>query len=184
MKIIELDENNVVREITSFIVNQKEGIVYGIPKYTSVFCGRNNNLNVEYCKQYNIKLLQFPNEGGVIVVNKGDFDIGHFSYDIKNTFNKDFANYIIKYLKSFGLDAEFIGNDLILEKTYKCGSYSSRQYGNLMYSAFHISIGMNIELIKNICIKPMIKIPKGLKDYGINTNQIYELFKSFLELNK
>lgn len=181
MEIIKLDESNIVKEITSFVVNQKEGIVYGIPKCTSVFCGINNELNADYCKKNNIQLLQFPNEGGVIVVSEGDFDIGHFSYNVKNTFNKDFANCIIKYLTQLGLNAQFKGNDLILDDLYKCGSYSSRQYGKILYSAFHISININLEAIKNICKKEMIKIPKGLSEYNISTNNIQELFLEFLK---
>ena len=58
---------------------------------------------------------------------------------------------IVDYLKSKGLNATTDGNDLMLDGVYKCGSHSSRRYGNILYSAFHVSVGMDLDNIKNIC---------------------------------
>lgn len=180
MEIIELNSNNVVEGITGIIQQQKECVVYGIPDKNYVFCGFNTNFNKQYCNENNIGLLEFPNEGGLIIVNKGDFDIGHFSYKTENKFNYEFSDYLLKFLKNKNINANLEGNDLIIDGLYKCASFSSRRFNKILYSAYHISIGMNLDLIKNICTKEMIKTPKGLEDYGITTNEIEELFLDYI----
>ena len=40
---------------------------------------------------------------------------------------------------------------------------------------------MDIELLKNICLKEMIKVPKALNDYGISLNDIKDLYNSKLK---
>lgn len=67
---------------------------------------------------------------------------------------------------------------LLQGNTYKCGSYSSRRYGDILYSAFHVSINCNLELIKNICNKPMVKIPKGLNDFAITQEDVIGFLNS------
>ena len=180
MELIELNGLNVNDGIKEIIISQKECIVYGIPDKNYVFCGYSNILNKQFCVENDITLLDFPNEGGVIVVSEGDFDIGHFSKKTDNTFNDDFAKTLETYLKEKNIDARFMGNDLIVDGKYKCGSFSSRRFGEIIYNAFHVSINCDLEMIKNICLKPMVKIPKGLKEYGISTQQIKSLFLSFV----
>lgn len=181
MNIVKLNETNLVEKIEEYLSNEIEIAFWGVPTKSSVFVGTNTNLNKNFCLKNNIELLEFPNEGGVIVVSEGDFDIGFISKDINNNFNYNFATKIKEYLNKKGLDAKFDGNDLILNEKYKCGSFSSRRLGNMLYSAFHISINVDLQMIKNICTKPMVKIPKGLSSYGISTEEIKILFLNFME---
>ena len=185
MEVIKLDETNIVNGITSYITQQKEGIVYGIPREISVFVGRNSEelYDKQFCLDNNVNLLQFPNEGGIIVVNNGDFDIGHFSYNFYNKFNENFAQYVVDYLVNKGIKASIVNNDILIDNIYKCCGFSSRLYGKVLYSAFHVSINVDIDLIKNICKKKMVKIPKGLSDYDITTQEILNLFRNFINNN-
>ena len=48
----------------------------------------------------------------------------------------------------------------------------SQNINGVVYTAIHISIGMDLDLIKAICTKPMVKTPKGLQDYGITQDEI------------
>ena len=178
MKILELNSENVISEINNIISRQEECMVWGIPDNHYAFTGYQNNIiNYNNIDKYNVRILNFPNEGGAIITSKGDLDLGHFSKDINNTFNIDVANKLETYLKNKNINAQFIGNDLIVDNKYKCGSFSSRRFKDLLYSAFHISINVNLQIIRDICIKPMSdnKIPKGLSDYGITTEEIKNL---------
>lgn len=181
MELIQLNAKNVSQEIKEIIQNQKECIVWGIPDKNYVFSGRNTNYNKSYCEQNGIEILEFPNEGGVIVISNGDFDIGHFSYDLKNSFNVCLAKNVENYLINKKINAKFIGNDLIIDNKYKCASFSSRKFDKLLYSAFHFSLSCDLELIKNICTKPMIKIPAGLSSYGISLEEIKTLFEKYIK---
>lgn len=183
MKIIQLTAKNVVEEIHNILREQQECFVWGIPDKNYVFSGRNENYNKEYCIENSIGILSFPNEGGVLVINKGDVELGHFSKDVHNKFNENFATELTQYLQAKSINASMKGNDIIIDDVYKCVGYSSRRYGEILYSAFHISINVNLELIKNICTKPMVKIPKGLSDYGVTTEEVLNLLKT-MELKK
>lgn len=183
MDIIQLTAQNVVEEIHSILNKQKECFVWGIPDKNYVFSGRNENFNKKYCIENNIGILSFPNEGGVLVINKGDVELGHFSKDVHNKFNENFATKLTQYLQEKNINASMEGNDILIDNMYKCVGYSSRRFGEILYSAFHISINVNLELIKNICTKPMIKIPKGLSYYGVTTEEVLKLLKT-MELQK
>ena len=72
--------------------------------------------------------------------------------------------------------------DFIVDGKYKVASCSSINAGdNFIYTGFHFSVNVNLEHIKNICQKPMVKIPKGLSDYGVTSNQIVEFLSSLLK---
>ena len=63
-------------------------------------------------------------------------------------------------------------NDLLIDGKYKCGSYSSRRFNDILYTAVHISIRADVDMIHSICLKPMNKLPKGLSEFGITTDEI------------
>lgn len=178
MKTIELNSQNVAIKIVDIIQNQDECLVWGTPDGHYAFTGyQNGEVNYNKLDKYNVKVINFPNEGGVIITSQGDLDLGHFSKNLNNSFNIDVANKLETYLNNKNINAKFIGNDLIVDNKYKCGSFSSRRFVNLLYSAFHISINVNLQMIRDICIKSMSnnKILKGLSDYGITTEEIKRL---------
>ena len=86
------------------------------------------------------------------------------------------------YLLSRGLNAIRSGNDVLVDG-YKVGSYMSQNINGVVYTATHISIGMDLDLIKAICVKPMVKTPKGLKDYGFTQEEIIAWVESNYENN-
>ena len=44
-----------------------------------------------------------------------------------------------------------------------------------------IGINTNLDHIKAICRKPMKKVPKGLSEYGITTEEVEQWFLDFCE---
>jgi hypothetical protein len=59
-----------------------------------------------------------------------------------------------------------------------CGICITR-YGNLDFTGVAIGINTNLDHIKAICKKPMVKVPKGLSDYGITTEEVEQMFLDF-----
>jgi hypothetical protein len=49
----------------------------------------------------------------------------------------------------------------------------------LAFYGGHISIDCNLELIKDVCTKPMEKVPCGLGQYGITTQQVVDWLNEF-----
>lgn len=181
MEIIELTAQNIIEGFNDIISNKKQCFIYGIPDDKYVFKGTTELCNCEYCQENDIKILPIPNEGGVIVLSKGDVEIGIFKdngWDVCNNFIKTLCERLIEKVPNI----EVVGNDLIIDGKYKCAGSSSRNLGDArkpyIYTAIHISLSVDLELIKHICQKEMKKIPKGLVEYGINTEEIVELIKN------
>lgn len=184
MKIIELNSKNIVDGFNDVISKRKECCVYGIPDNNFIYVGRGNTINDEFAKKHNVKVLEIPNEGGTIVISKGDLDYGIFKYDGFNIID-GLLKYAVECLKVKIKGIYLDGNDLIVEENgvkYKLGSGSSRDLGNrYIYTALHFSVNVDVDLIKGICKKEMIKIPKALSDYGIDAKKLYDMMKNKLE---
>lgn len=173
MEIRELNSSNIVPEISNIIARQEECLIWGIPDKNYVFTGyQNNKINNDNLKKYNAVVLNFPNEGGAIVTSAGDFDLGHFSKNINNKFGIQLLEKVKEYLKEKNINVILADNDLLIDGKYKCGSYSSRRFNDILYTAVHISISADVDMINSICLKPMNKIPKGLSEFGITTDEI------------
>jgi lipoate-protein ligase A len=123
------------------------------------------------------QILHTGHTGGVVVVNPGDISIIHFG-PIGNEIMHDFANYLVNEYKKRGLNAFFDGNDILIDG-YKISGLSATPYGHIQYSTIHIGINTNLDDIKAICTKPMIKIPRGLNVYGITAEEIEQIFLEF-----
>jgi hypothetical protein len=182
MKATRVYDYNVTQEVTRSVAEQKENLFYFVAERTVAFKGYNNYIDTSYCYRNNIQIIDLNNEGGVIVSSKGSLSVGHISQDIKNTFNAELTKYLAEFLQSKGLDVSISENDILIDGTYKVASSSTRQFGKVLFSAFHISHEVNLNIIKSLCTKPMKKIPKGLGDYGITESEIIELFYRFINL--
>lgn len=185
MEIIELTAQNIMEGFSEVISKKKECFVYGIPDNNYVFTGTTNTCDCEYCEKNNIKLLPIPNEGGVIVLSEGDVEIGIFKYNGWKVCER-FMKLLCEKLKEKIPNIEVVGNDLVIDGKYKCVGSSSRNLGDVknpyIYTALHISLNVDLELIKHICKKPMNKIPKGISEYGYTTEEIKNIILGINEV--
>lgn len=177
MKIDILTNGNYIERIKQGIINKEEVFLYGCTQHPVVLKGQ-GDIDEQYCKDNNIEVYSSFNAGGTIIMDKGDVDIvvlKEKGWDI----GKYLGDNILQYLKNKGLNVENNGNDILVDGTYKVASYSSINLGDAInhyiYTAGHISINPNLEMIKCICKKEMVKIPKGLSEYGITTEEIVDL---------
>ena len=120
---------------------------------------------------------------GVIVSQKGDVGIAYVSKNRETTWGVDLLKSLAKYLQEKNISAVFVDNDLLLDG-YKVAGVSKTLLNDVAFFALHISINVDLDLIKNICTKEMVKIPKGLNDYGITTEEIKIFIEEFEENNK
>jgi hypothetical protein len=177
MKIYKITNDNYFNILESIIKNKEESIAWGVATDNVIVTGR-NAINEEYCKENNLDVYYSTNEGGTIVLSSGDVEFNIFRYggwkDGENIINK-----ILEYLKTRIENISLQGNDLLVDNKYKVGSYSSKNTGNeFLYTGIHLSVNVDLEMIKNICLKPMNKIPRGLSEYGVTTGEMVELIKN------
>lgn len=181
MNMRELKIENLQEELNTIINDKKECFVYCVPNGNYVFRDRKSELNETYCKEHGITIIDAHSMGGAIVMSKGDIEVGIFRHNGWGDLNK-FGEALASYLATKIDNVKFVDNDIIVDDIYKCaGAYSvnltGRMEDNFILSACHISINMNLELIKNVCTKPMTKTPKGLSDYGITTEEIIKFIE-------
>jgi hypothetical protein len=171
---------NVTQEVNESVRNETQNLFYFVADKTVAFRGFRNKIDNTFCYNNNIQIIDVNNEGGVIVSGKGSLSVALISKDTSNYFNKGLTRQICYFLQSKGLNISVVDNDILVDEKYKVASCSSRYFGRVLLSTFHISYEVNLELIKALCTKPMKKIPKGLKDYGITEDEILSVFYQYV----
>lgn len=156
-------------------VMQNGGAIYHRPASPLVHLGLEEDINENYCVANNIPIFRVQRTGGAIVSNIGDFDfvvVNNYTntQQIPPLFSK-----LIQLLNSRNVKFAIENNDLLCDG-YKVASFAYRALPNgMIYTAMHLSMSVNLELIKNICKKEMRKVPKGLNDFGIYEEDIFKL---------
>lgn len=171
VKIQEWFEN-----IGKYLTNREEHLCYAVQNQTEITYGLEGDCDTEWCEQNNVPAYNIQSSGGCIVHPKGNVSVGMvYSANKHNGFVlaqiiRDFAD----YLKQKGLSVEMLGNDVMVDN-FKVASAAEFQYdveNQWCYGILQISINQDLEVIEHACKKPMVKIPKGLSEWGITTEEI------------
>lgn len=177
MDIVKVESQDAVDTINHFIENQEHGIAYCVHDKKSVFVSKSSEIDRDACVKLGYKVLETQHNGGAVVVNEGDMSVIIFG-ETNNDYMQNLASYLIGRYKAKGLNSNFDGNDVLIDG-YKTSGLSATDYGNIQYSTIHIGINTNLDHIKAICRKPMKKVPKGLSEYGVTSEEIEQMFLDF-----
>ena len=158
-------------ELPQLIQNHNETVVVYSDE-TCILQGENSFNYIE-----GVKIYKTHDFGGTIVNFEGDLCVGNYQYMVFD-YGEKFMKKFTEFLVSKGLNATFTGNDILIDDKFKVASYMSQNIGGTIYTAIHISINMDLDLISKVCIKQINKIPTGLTEYGITTDMV----KKWLEV--
>ena len=138
--------------------------------------------NFEYCEANNIECVDIGRRGGAFVVNKGDIGVGFVDVGLNNSFGLFLYREFEKYLQNKGLNANAIDNDVLVDN-YKVFGWASHFYKehNAIFISCHFTMSVDIELIKNVCTKPMNKVPRGLSEFCITNEDIMEFILNSIQ---
>lgn len=171
--------------------NNKQTIITGecpkaycvLHKQTEVNYGTQNDCDLEYCREHNIPAYLMDRGGGTIVCAAGNIGISTIT-PLKDGWQcGKFVKAFIAYLKTFNLNVKTEKNDILIDG-YKVASSVEIALPNdlkRVYSTYQISINQDIDAIKHICKKEMVKVPKGLSDYGFTTEQILTWCENYFD---
>ena len=166
------------------ILNSNNSGYIAISEFTEATYGNQNDCDFEYCKEHNIPVYNVKRDGGTIVYAKVTVNIAMI-FDVKyGWISENFNSHLINYLKehiSLEHTIEPNANDILIDG-YKVASGTELRVGeNLekIYAVFQLSINQDIEAIKHICKKEMVKIPKALSDFGITTEEIVNFCEDY-----
>ncbi len=151
-----------------------------------VIVGSNGGSDEAAAKRLGVLVVHMGNEGGTIVTNTGDVDIGIFTDGYGGDGIRDrLIGLIAEEVKArTGITMTLNGNDHMVDGRKVIG-HGSRMFGGVLYTAIHIAIHTDLPLIRHICTKPMAKTPGALSDYGVTTEfVVHALEKAIKEYEK
>lgn len=182
MEIIKPTQAEWMPEVVKHIKGGIHKIGYVVIESPVAIVHRKTQVDEEVCKQYGYEVVESYNNGGTILANAGDIIFSHLEAP-ENGWIFKFADYFVNWLKAKGLNAVYEDNDILVDGYKVCGLCVTR-YGRIDFSSAILSIHINLDHIKAICKKPMVKVPKGLAEYGITTEEVEQMFLDFCEQDK
>ena len=161
--------------------SENSKVYYCVHEQTEVNAGVQNDCDMQYCKEHDIPVYLMERCGGTIVCSKGNVGISAITPVGWGWQTASFLRALADYLKSKNLNVQYSNNDILVDGFKVASSAESRVGDNLknVYSTYQISINQDIEAIKHICRKEMVKIPKALSDYGITTEEIVDFCEEY-----
>lgn len=149
-----------------------------------------DGVNLLYTTIHNIPVYHCFSRGGTIVAQEGDFSF-IYVHD-KRVKNDDLVGRWEDWLtRRGGINLVAKDNDLCVKENDKYFKVSGSNYyktkDGRVIETLHLSIAPRIlQHIKNICIKPMVKEPKGLMEFDklLTTDWVREEWLEFLKNEK
>lgn len=174
-------QNDLVNELTLGLKNTPRRSIVDYTDF-QVNYGFDAKPNFEYCKQHNIPCVDIGRRGGAFAVNKGDIGLGCVEPGLDTTTGQLFYKNVTDHLKCKGLNVEAVDNDILIDG-FKVFGWASHYYEeqNATFITCHFTMSVDLDFIKNVCTKPLNKIPKGLSEYGITREEIIELITKQFE---
>lgn len=179
MEVLKVTQKNWITEATSYIQGGLHRIAYVVVDSPVAIVHRKTQVDEALCEEMGYDIVESYNNAGTIISNAGDVLIGHFAQPDNGWYDR-FISHFIEWLINKGLNAVYESNDILVDGYKVCGMCITR-YGRIDYTGGIISMNVNLEHIKAICRKPMKKVPKGLSEYGITTEEVEQMFLDFCE---
>lgn len=182
MEIIKPTQAEWMPEVIKHIKGGIHKIGYVIIESPVAIVHRAYQVDENVCKELGYEIVESFNNGGTILANPGDIIFSHLDTPGNGWLDR-FADFFTDWLKARGLNAEKEKNDILVDGYKVCGLCITR-YGRIDFSSAILSIHINLDHIKAICKKPMVKVPKGLSEYGITTEEVEQMFLDFCGQDK
>ena len=135
-------------------------VVYGSPQY----------VNIPACIRRGIFMFPAAHLAGAIVCFPGDLSIMELRYG-HGSFGSDAIKTAERLVKTHSEHALIDGNDLLVDGK-KIASWADISLSGYYQSVVHFSVHSDVDLIRELCKKPMVKTPGALSDYGITAADI------------
>ena len=145
---------------------------------TVLHYGEDGGFDIEKAISMNIPLFDLQKKGGAMITSPGDIVYCFFLKKDIPTLNNDLRAFLSEKISKKGAKTLLIKNDLLIDDK-KCFGFMQNTIGKMHFIGGHISINCNLDLIKQICTKPMEKVPGGLAEYGITTEEVVSWLNEF-----
>ena len=175
-----VDNQGAMAAAKNLIEEQLDGLVLLFSSELAVVYGHPQYIDVNECVRNGAFLYRAWHLGGAIVCFPGDLSI----MELKNggsNFGHESISAVRDMLESRRISALIDGNDLMVNGR-KCGSWARTSNRGYTQTVVHFSINSDVATIRELCTKPMAKIPGALSDYGITAEDIWTTIKEHMPL--
>ena len=181
MKIFKTENPiEAIRFAQDCITNSTEGLDVFFNTSTFLQTGITNTSDRALAQQMGIPVWEAKHIGGSIVCFPGDLSICMF-WQNGNDKGHQWMQDCAKLLKQHGAQEVILDENDVLADGKKVASWANAALQNgWIQTVAHFSVNIDLDLIKLLCTKPMLKIPGALSDYGITAE---ELYKEVIEKN-
>lgn len=147
---------------------KKNSFICALPTQRLVWHPVNGEFNREYCEQNNIICKERPYAGGVLCILPTDLEVSIIAIDAPSIFPQLIINKVLEWIKSkINQEVEIVisGNDILINnmKVFGMANYT---YQNVTVCGFHLAFNIDLDFIKQVCTKEMVKVPTGLNNFG------------------
>ena len=112
--------------------------------------------------------------GGSIVCFPGDLSLCRVSWG-PDGWGEEITAKFAAYLETTGKEVRIDGNDVLLDGKKVMSWAEAFLRSGWVQTVAHFSVNTDLDLIRELCTKPMLKTPGQLSDYGITAEKIISL---------
>jgi len=180
MKILKCKSITMVIGLRKAIKKQQEVFLYNEVDIASILYGEKSPpFNKDVVRRNKIIPAPLNIVGGPIVSVIGDLNFVMVTKE-KTAWCTEIREAFVEWLKCKELNAEIHKNDMLIDSKKFSGSTHFVQNG-MNCEGFMVAMKNSEELVRQICTKPMEKVPTGLSDYGVTKEEVFEFVDNFTE---
>lgn len=174
MMIKQLKIEDYKQVIQDAITNKEECLLYAILPSNIIYKGK-GEIDEQYAIANGFDIYNSVDFGCGIVGFEGDIVLVIIKQD-GWILGEQVINRLAEFLYKEGLNVTVDNNDILIDGVYKVASYSSTKIGdNVIYTGIQVTFNANADIIRHICKKDSVKVPRGLGYYGLNNQSILDV---------
>ena len=172
MEIYKANNLTEAVELSKECLSGHEGVIIYVSEGPSVLTGAFNTLDRDACKRFGLQIGEAPYHGGTIVNMPGDLSLCITTWG-NSEIAREIVDATVEWLEGLGVKVSRNNNDVLADEKKVISWARTMTISGWCQSVVHFSVGkMNLDLVKEICTKRMVKIPGSLSDYGITADDI------------
>ena len=174
MEIFKTRDNEEGRAYINGCLNPgHEGLCVVYVEDTHLSTGVSKTSDKALARELGIPIWEGEHLGGSLVNFHGDLSLvlttwGHID------FGERLFTATADYLRGKGIDVSTDNNDVLADGKKVMSWARATTKDGWVQSAAHFSVNTDLDLIRQICTKPMAKEPGALSKYGVTADDLYD----------
>lgn len=173
MRVIETSD---LKEALDILGMEEEIALIGVHKRPLLCTGRIDSSDLHVARALGYDIATVEHLGGTIICSPGDISFAANVFgDPVGTENR-FLDAMLAYLSNFSSDVVRSENDILLDGKKVTSAAGARRNNGFGVFYAHCSVNTNLDMIRRLCTKKMVKVPGRLADYDVPIEELKKVF--------